>query len=92
MYYYINTLLTRGRLNLFRFHVIHSFIQIANDVSAANWQIISNTGRKSNFDHLEIWFFSAVEIPIRHSSLHNQPIDQLCQPKFPFSLQTNNND
>ena len=52
-------------------------------VSATNeWDIvISNTRNYRNFSRVEIWFFSVLEIPIKHSSLSNNRLKAMLPHK-----------
>ena len=78
MYYfvhYINTLLTR-RSRLYssfkKKKCSHSFMAVnkVSDVSAADWLNQTHAKNCHNFSHVEIQFFSVVEIPIEDSSLY----------------------
>ena len=87
LFCYVNILLTR-RANLI--HVLkkrtrcHSFVaqNRASDVTTADW--LSQTHVKSycNFSRMVVRFFSVVEIPIRHSSLHDKYIYQLPESTY----------
>ena len=72
--YYINTFLTRSRLNsLFKERTrCHSFMALnrASDVSAADWLFQTHVKICRNFPRAVIRFFSVVEIPIKHPSLY----------------------
>ena len=47
-----------------------------SDVSAELIDDVKQVKSYLNFSHVEMWFFSVVKIPIKHSSLHNRRIPQ----------------
>ena len=76
---HIKTLLTRrSRLNSgFKERACcHSFMALkrASDKSAADWPSQTHVKKYCNFSQVVIWFFSVVEIPIKHSSLYNKAL------------------